>query len=1035
MKEKGGALGLVILAALCLLIAFIPQKAAAVGQTQYYLHPESNVDTIHATTVGALPCIGEARVLVFYTDFLNGAENWTKSKEEVEQMFFSEEGKTDASLAYSEKDSLRSYYYRSSYGKVDITGTVYEYQTKQDVSCYTELSMVLDEIIEHYRDKINWADYDGNHDGYVDGIYLIARSWPALYDTNHVAGYETEVPGKRIAKACYLLHMDASTMFHETCHMFGPADIYAGVNMNPSGVPTACIMDKGYGDIPSPTKYVLGWLDNAVFVDSTNAGDFSLRSYTNHGDVLVIYPNGDPQNRNWFFVEYVTEEGNNHTPQWAVGYTEVPYGIRVWRTQMNLDARCNIQGADTYCQGAPNSPQNYLEVVQPDNSWNYYYQVGQSLTPYTYPSTAYSDTFYDEGGARLMQALCFSGISISCTGMGAGTAQLSIHLDEAPPAPAPVRAELQVLPIKDSCAFLEDAQKLQFAVVQADGELGADARFSLYSENAKLRIPVLHTLSNNKCNVLLSISPEAAAVLKKQTDWVLSVEELTTYYGAKVSLDGDLADLDFSDIPAAYIREGTEIVTDIACQANFTPKCFRLSDGKLLSIAYADITETLWWIEYDLLSNTVTQTELEQPVGFEPTWDTQNQYLSVWEDHGCYFVQLGDYLCGYRDQKLVAQLDVKTAGMNGVRFLGANGHSYLESADRMLYHMAVADGEIELQPLFSTDYYERVYCYEPNRYILLRYNEVTLVDVEKDERKVLSYGKNNVVQPYRNEVCFANGRYYVFSFQKDLTMYVYDRNLELLEQTCLLPGLEDTLRNVGVDKILYTDNQWMVSFSGISKENAFGYPSTYLLSFTLEGQLTGYCVCGGAQASNASYHAVFPLSHHRVILLDAYSCFCVRLEGTHEYGDWVHVTDLACGQDGEDRRYCSGCNNYLSRLTEAQPHSFTQLQFDAAQHWYVCANCHEPGEKSVHSYESGDTCGICGWKRPPEPQPTVPTVPATGPSVPVQPTTRPPETEPSCPQASSQAAAGGFLTALVIAVLLALTGVGAAVLIIRKKKK
>ena len=116
-------------------------------QDTYYLHENSNVDTIHALTQGALPCIGEARILVFYVDFKNGAENWPYTVEEVENMFFSEKGKNDATIAYSEEDSLRSVYYRSSYGKVDITGEVYEYETQYDTSYYTGLPMVLDEVI------------------------------------------------------------------------------------------------------------------------------------------------------------------------------------------------------------------------------------------------------------------------------------------------------------------------------------------------------------------------------------------------------------------------------------------------------------------------------------------------------------------------------------------------------------------------------------------------------------------------------------------------------------------------------------------------------------------------------------------------------------------------------------------------------------------------------------------------------------------------------------------------------------------------
>ena len=124
-------------------------SSPAVKTTPYYLSENSNVDTIHATTVGALPCIGEAKIIVFYTDFKGGDTNWTKSPEEVENMFFSEVGKNDPSVAYTSEDSLRSYYYRSSYGKVDITGSVFEYQTQNHTSYYTSLDIVLDEIIEY----------------------------------------------------------------------------------------------------------------------------------------------------------------------------------------------------------------------------------------------------------------------------------------------------------------------------------------------------------------------------------------------------------------------------------------------------------------------------------------------------------------------------------------------------------------------------------------------------------------------------------------------------------------------------------------------------------------------------------------------------------------------------------------------------------------------------------------------------------------------------------------------------------------------
>lgn len=41
------------------------EEAELTVENSYYLHENSNVDTIHAVTEGALPCIGEAKILVF----------------------------------------------------------------------------------------------------------------------------------------------------------------------------------------------------------------------------------------------------------------------------------------------------------------------------------------------------------------------------------------------------------------------------------------------------------------------------------------------------------------------------------------------------------------------------------------------------------------------------------------------------------------------------------------------------------------------------------------------------------------------------------------------------------------------------------------------------------------------------------------------------------------------------------------------------------------------------------------------------------
>lgn len=560
-------------------------SSPAVKTTPYYLSENSNVDTIHATTVGALPCIGEAKIIVFYTDFKGGDTNWTKSPEEVENMFFSEVGKNDPSVAYTSEDSLRSYYYRSSYGKVDITGSVFEYQTQNHTSYYTSLDIVLDEIIEYYREIINWDAYDANNDGYIDGIYLIAKNWHSWGGPNFVAAYANTVGNKTICNACFLINCDFSTMCHETCHMFGPADMYAAVSLNPNGIQTACIMDNGYGDLPSATKFILGWLDNAIFVSSDNVGTHKLRSYTNYGDALIIYPNGDSKNRNWFFVEYVTNEGNNCGPG--------SQGLRVWKTQMNIDDNYDIVGAKDFCSGMPSSPYEFLEAIHPDGVWNYYMQVGERITPYTYPSTAYSDTFYNVGQAKLLKDLTFSGIHISFDRLEDDIASLDIRIESSVDSSKSTEATLIPLSTDNSSAFLDNKDLIPFAVLLSETELKITAPISLVSANSNESYTLETKLSKNNRELHLCITPTVLNSLKAHSDWTLSTPSLTTYYGTPVNLNNDTEAFDFSNYPTPLVDSSAPYATCFNMSFDYNLKCFKVSDSNIITIFYDDTVRKL----------------------------------------------------------------------------------------------------------------------------------------------------------------------------------------------------------------------------------------------------------------------------------------------------------------------------------------------------------------------------------------------------------------------------------------------------------
>jgi len=501
------------------------------------------VDTIHATVKGALPCIGKPKILVFYTTFTGGDPKWSKTIEELEDFFFSPELKytTDSSLAYSKADSLRSYYYRSSYGKVDIQGDVFEYQTKYDTSHYTDLNMVLDEIIEHYRNTINWDNYDSNNDGYIDGVYVIPRTYHSWESGSFVGTYSNTVGNKRIAKGCFLNAESLTTACHETCHMFGPADMYWGVGVNPNGINTHCIMESELGDLPGITKFVLGWIDYPNFISGYGTKKLTLPSYSTDSEIAIIYPNGDSDNDNWFILEYVTNASNNRFN-----------GIRIWRSNMNLDEYYNIRDAENAI-GMPSSPYNYLVALGLNDAYNYYYQTGESITPDTFPSTAYGKSYVYEEGNKFISEYAYSGISVSVESMSAYEAELIITIDEFP-EPDTVPADISFITEDTADDFTTDGTRAQFALIKSDVEMKLNGSIFLQHKSSGEKIPVEAELNASSNELYLYIARDYLNNVHLNEAYLLNILDCVSSYAN--------SELAFQDFNGEVILEYLPISSD-----------------------------------------------------------------------------------------------------------------------------------------------------------------------------------------------------------------------------------------------------------------------------------------------------------------------------------------------------------------------------------------------------------------------------------------------------------------------------------------
>src|SRR5690606_15175914 len=89
-------------------------------------------------------------------------------------------------------ESVQSYYKKTSYNKLEFTGTITDvYKSDKRASYFTNLynsgedadHILIKEALEFLDEKIDYSEYDLNKDGYIDAIYFI-YSAPVSYGTS-----------------------------------------------------------------------------------------------------------------------------------------------------------------------------------------------------------------------------------------------------------------------------------------------------------------------------------------------------------------------------------------------------------------------------------------------------------------------------------------------------------------------------------------------------------------------------------------------------------------------------------------------------------------------------------------------------------------------------------------------------------------------------------------------------------------------------------------------------------------------------------
>ncbi len=237
----------------------------------------------------------------------------TERLDQIEKLFFGEASDTGW-------QSLKSYYYTSSHGKLTITGNVMRcnggwFKPGKKPSEYSSSQAVTDikkyYIAEYKKDNHGalgadakeWSWYDQDKDGYIDSIWIVYSAAIHAYESSTTSmsywAYVTSTGNTGTAAdpaiskyawasidfmdKAYGEGLDGHTFIHETGHLFGNDDYYS---YDDTEAPLGGIdmQDHNIGDHNAFTKWQFGWeapyvIDDSAYIEmepTTTSGQFCI---------------------------------------------------------------------------------------------------------------------------------------------------------------------------------------------------------------------------------------------------------------------------------------------------------------------------------------------------------------------------------------------------------------------------------------------------------------------------------------------------------------------------------------------------------------------------------------------------------------------------------------------------------------------------------------------------------------------------------------------------------------------------------------
>ena len=349
----------------------------------------------------SMPTHGEGKIAVFLIEFPDMRnENPSANVEYYERLYFKSYGQ-----------SVSKFYQDESYGKLKISGKVFDWYTaKHERSYYDNRKDELLLEAFSYYDSLgtDFDQFDGDGDGAIDSVCFHfagepeegnqnAPWYPGVYISMPQGEWIAEFDGKKIISYIQLSELATfgngmiNVVCHELMHALGMLDLYCNVSYGV--MPTPDLMVDNMLRVNPYTKILLGWIENVqVITADTENVRLDICGYDEWGHRF----NGEPaivtNSFNGFFdefylISYMAQSDLYATVIWHVDARLSADGKSFMNDNMTYNVSPGKDNSDPHQQPfqGDESPYLFIEEISGDPYYNYV-----TNRPYTLSLTAFS---------------------------------------------------------------------------------------------------------------------------------------------------------------------------------------------------------------------------------------------------------------------------------------------------------------------------------------------------------------------------------------------------------------------------------------------------------------------------------------------------------------------------------------------------------------------------------------------------------------------------------------------------------------------